>query len=257
MRKSTFALWFAAAFLLAGTAFAQRAPVRRVLVTTIRPDRIGDFEAAVKQYVEAYAKVPGVGSVAVMQSLTGTRHYLQIRDAARWSDLDPNPVSKALAANLDLVRINERIRGCVEGSTMLVEELLPELSTTTTPSEPPTMIRMARSRIRSDKTAEFEAIVRNELLPGSLKAGVKSFSVRRVRFGGPTTDYYISTRVDSWADATADKLSKAMGAEAYRAMVAKLTAITTSRDINLYRFRQDLSYHAPTVASSATSAAAH
>jgi hypothetical protein len=35
-----------------------------------------------------------------------------------------------------------------------------------------------------------------------------------------------------------------MGAEAYRAMVAKLTALTVSREINVYRFREDLSYRA-------------
>jgi quinol monooxygenase YgiN len=245
MRKSTSAVLFAAMVLTAPVwAQAQRPAIRRAVMTTVKSDRTDDFEAAVKQYNEAYSKVPGVRSRGMFQSLSGPRQYILVRDYEKWAELDPGPISKALAANPEIVKINQRIMSCIESSTTLVEELLPELSMSTSPGEAPKIIRLARSRIRPDKTAEFEAIVKNELLPGQRKAGSKSFTVRRVRFGGPTNDYYISTRMDGWADAGSDALTKAMGADAYRAMVAKLTAITVSREINLYRFREDLSYRA-------------
>ena len=262
MRNSTFAVFsrgaslaLTAAFVFSMPALAQRPPIRRVLVTTVKPDRIDDFEAAIKQYNEAYAKITGGRSRTMFQSLTGQNQYMLVRDYEKWADLDPGAVTRALAADSQTARINQRIMSCVESSTMLVEGLLPELSMATRPAESPKIIRLAHSRVRADKTAEWEAIVKNELLPAYKKARQKSVTVRKVRFGGTTNDYYISTRMDAWADVETDSLSKSMGAEPYNAMVARLTAVTEERDVNLFRFRADLTYTAPATAS-ATSAAA-
>ena len=87
---------------------------------------------------------------------------------------------------------------------MVIQELQPELSTATTPSEPIQLLRIARNRILPGKRKEWEVIVKNELLPAYRKAGYGSFTVRRVRFG----------------------------------------ALTESRELNVYRFRQDLSFSA-------------
>lgn len=237
-------LAFTTALVLAIPAWAQRPPIRRALIATVKADRVGDFEAAVKQYTDVYSKVAGVHSYGTFQSMTGNNQYVMVRDYDKWSELDPSPLTKALAENSELSRINQRILSCVETGTSLVEELLPELSMAA-PSDHPNIIRVAHNHIQSGKNVEFEALVKNELLPAYKKAGAKSFTVRRVRFGGSTTDYYLSTRVDGWADAGANALSKSMGEAAYQAMAAKLTALTVDREINLYRFRTDLSYSTP------------
>lgn len=248
-------LTLAAAIVCSAPAWAQRQPIRRVLMSNVKPDRVADFEAAVKQYNEVYAKIPGVRSATMFQSLTGPHQYVLVRDYDKWADLDPGPISKAISENAELARINLRIGSCLESSTMLLEELLPELSMPR-PDGPPQLIRLARSRIRPDKTAEFEAIVKDELLPAHRKAGSKSFNVRRVRFGGPTNDYYVSTRLSGWADVATDPIRKTMGNEAYQRMVAKLTAITLQRELNVYRFRADLSYDKTSTGTTPTTAAA-
>jgi antibiotic biosynthesis monooxygenase (ABM) superfamily enzyme len=247
-------LTLTAAIVCSMPAWAQRQPIRRVLMSNVKADRVADFEAAVKQYNEVYAKVPGVRSTTVLQSLTGPYQFVLVRNYDKWADLDPGPVSKAIAANAELARINLRINSCIESSTMLVEELLPDLSMPR-PDGPPELIRLARNRVRPDKTAEFEAIIKDELLPAHRKAGSKAFTVRRVRFGGPGNDYYMSTRLDGWADVATDSIRKAMGDEAYKRMVAKLTAITISRELNVYRFRADLSYDKGSPATAPTTAA--
>ncbi len=254
MRNRT-VLALTAAIVLSVPAWAQRQPIRRVLMTSVKPDRAADFEAAVKQANALYAKIPGVRSRTMFQSLTGPHQYMLVRDYDKWADLDASPVTKALVANAELAAINLRIGSCTESSTMIIEELLQNLSMPTRPTEPPEIIRLARNRIRPDKTAEFEAIVKDELLPANLKAGSPSFTTRRVRFGGHTHDYYISTRLTGFADIANPGITKTMGEEAYRRMVAKLSAITLQRELNLYRFRPDLSYSseaksAPTTASS-------
>jgi hypothetical protein len=236
-------LAFSAAIVFSAPVWSQRPTIRRVSMIAVKGDRVGDFEAAIKQYNEIYAKVPDVRSRGLFQSLTGPRQYMLVRDYEKWSELDPGDTTRAILANPELARLNLRIGSCIESETMFVEEMLPELSMASSPSEPPKLLRVARSRIRPDKVKEFEDLVKNELFPAYRKAETKSFTVRKVRFGGPTNDYYISTRLDGWAEIGTNPLSKSMGEEAYQKMVAKLSAVTTMRDINIYRFRSELSYH--------------
>lgn len=246
-----------AALALCMPAWAQRQPIRRALMTTVKADRTADFEAAVKQYNEVLSKkIEGARSRSMFQALTGAHQYMLVRDYDKWADLDAGPVSKAIAANPELSMINLRMNSCVESETMVIQDLLPELSMPR-PDGPPQIIRWARSRVRPDKISEFEAILKGEMLPAYQKAGSKSFTVRKVRFGAPTNEYYISTRLNEWADVDANLLSKSMGQEGYGRMVAKLSAITLQREVNLYRFRPDLSYDAKAVAVTTSSTAVH
>lgn len=229
------------ALVFSAPAFSQRQPIRRVQVYTIKSDRVDDFEAAAKQYVAIASKIPG-GRAGVFQSLTGPRQYLVTRDYDNLAALDSGSVPKAAGANADLAKINLRIGGCVQSYTVLIEELRPQLSYPQRPAQPPQMIRIARSRVRPDKIAEFEAIIKNEMLPAMQKSGQTSYTVRRVRFGAPTNEYQVSTRINGWADLDKRDLAAVMGAEAFQRMTAKLTALTTVREVNVYRFRPDLSY---------------
>jgi hypothetical protein len=234
-------LAFSAVMVFSVPVWAQRATIRRVSIVTVKPDRTSDFEAAVKQYNEIYAKIPGAGGRGLFQSMTGPHQFMLVRDYDKWGDLDSGPVEKAVRANAELSRLNSHIVACFESGSTLIEELLPELSMPR-PSGPPTLIRLARSRIRADKTAEFESIVKDELLPAYKKAGEPSLTVRRARFGAPNNEYYMSSRMSGWADVGKESLRKSMGEEAYKKMVSKLTALTVERELNVYRFRQDLSY---------------
>jgi len=247
-------LVFSTALAIASPAMAQRPVIRRVTMATVKPGSVTEFESAVKEYNAAYAKISGVVNRGSFQSLTGPLQFVLVRDYDKWSDLDPGAASKAIAGSAEIARINSRIANCVESQTNLIEELLPMLSTPGRMAEPPKLIRLSRSRIQPAKTEEFEALVKNELMPAYLKAGAKSFTVRRVRFGGPTNDYYISTRMNNWADVD-NSLRKSMGDAAYNAMVKKLTALTISREINVYRFREDLSFSAQAPAAATGSSA--
>jgi hypothetical protein len=118
------------------------------------------------------------------------------------------------------------------------------------PSEAPKLIRVARSRVRPDKVKEYEELVKNEVFPAYQKAG-RTLTVRRVRFGAPTGEYWMSTRISGFAEMETDPVQQAMGAETYARMVAKLTPLTTERELNVLRFREDLSYSAPQTTTTA------
>ena len=196
--------------------------------------------AAVKDYNAAYAKLPGPQSRIQYQSLTGPSRYRLVLPYSAWAELDsPTPA----ANNADLARINMRIQACFESTTTVITELLPDLSTPGL-TDPPILLRIARTRIRPDKVDEWKALVKNELLPAYKKAG-RTLTVRQVRFGTPTNEFFVTTRVANWAEAGKNPVLEAMGQEAYDRMVAKLTAITTLRELDVFRYRSDMSYSPP------------
>lgn len=245
-RRVILALALSAA--IAAPAMAQRPTIRRVLMTTVKPDRVGDFEAALRDYNEALKTVPGVRNRGQFQSLSGPNQFLLVRDYEKWEDLDGGTVNDAMQANPQLTRISARINACIESSTMVVQQLQPELSTATTPADPLELLRIARNRIQPGKRKEWESIVKNELLPAYVKAGYGSFTVRRVRFGAPGNEYWDTVRMAKWADAGTNKLQKSMGQAAYDSLNDRLGALTESREINVYRFRKDLSFSAQNAA---------
>lgn len=223
-------------------ASAQPMLISRTVTASVKSDRAAEFEAAVKDYNAAYAKTPNPRARLDYQALTGAvpRHRLVV-SYADWAALDAAPTNEGSA---DLARALNRIRACLDSSTTVVTELLPDVSTPPMPNEPPTLVRISRTRIRIDKIDEWLALVKNELLPAYKKAG-RTLTVRQVRLGGPTNEFFLSTRVANWADANKNWLIDSMGAEAYNRMSAKLTALTTYRERDLYRYRADLSYSPP------------
>jgi hypothetical protein len=247
-------------FVLAAVAFLSvpswaQQPISRVLTTVVKPDRVADFEAAVKQYNEVYSKITGARARVMFQSMTGPNRFRRIVSYDNWGDLDRGPGTGAFIGNAELARINARILSCVQSSTTEVEVLLPDLSLPR-PSDAPKLLVISRSRIRPDKIAEYTAIVQDELMPALKKGGAKSFAVRRVRFGAPTNEFYTSMRVDNWAEAGGPNIARsAMGEEAYQRMVAKLTAITLVREQDVFRYRGDLSYVPPSGGGSTSTTA--
>ncbi len=241
-RRAIFALALTATAAI--PALAQRPTIRRVIMTTVKSDRVADFEAAVKDYNEVLKKIPGVRSRGEFQSLSGPNQFLLVRDYEKWEDLDGGAVNDAMGTNAALARATLRINACIESSTMVIQALQPDLSTSTVPTEEIKLLRIARNRIMPGKRREWESIVKGELLPAYVKAGYPSFTVRRVRFGAPGNEYWDTLRMNNWAEVGTDKLRKSMGDAAYNALNDKLGAMTESREINVYRFRADLSFRA-------------
>lgn len=226
-------------------AIAQQAPmpISRTSTITLTPEHAADFVAAAKQYNEIYAKIPDALPRAVYQSLTGQNRYRITISYPDFAGLDA-PQNPAVVNNADLARINMRILSFYEApATVLITERLADLSTPQA-SGPPNLLRISRTGVRPDKVEEWRAIMKNELLPAYKKAG-RTLTVRQVRFGGSVYEFHVTTRVESWADAGKNHLRDSMGAEAYDRMVAKLQALTTYLDRDIFRYRADLSYVPP------------
>ncbi|MBI4908211.1 MAG: hypothetical protein HY820_31585 [Acidobacteria bacterium] len=60
---------------------------------------------------------------------------------------------------------------------------------------------LTRSIVDPDRTAEFEARLKDVVMPALRKAGVKRMTVRRVIFGGAPTEYFITRSHSRMAEA--------------------------------------------------------
>src|SRR5580658_1137570 len=99
LRKAFLSLvaMLAAAAALAAPASAQSANIRSVTFYTVKPDRIGDFQAEIKEYNAILAKAGSDRYSTVWVSLTGPYEYARVQMYSKWADLDASdhPTSTA------------------------------------------------------------------------------------------------------------------------------------------------------------------
>jgi hypothetical protein len=236
-----FVFAMAAAVSLSAPALAQERNIRAVRFYRVKPDRVGDFRAAIKEY-SGIVKTGGSSRFyTTWVSLTGPNEYLRVDHYAKWADLDVVAEPKLKEQAADLQRIGIRIIQCTESSERIIEEILPDLSLPM--GEVPKMVRTLRTRVRPDKINEYLALVRSDVFPAIKKAELKSYSIAQVRYGAPTSEFLSVSGLNSWAQLDEKGgIPKAMGEEGYQRFLAKLRPLVLASEYNVYRFERDLSY---------------
>jgi len=234
----------AAIAALIAPAWAQQRNIRGVRFYRVKPDRIGDFQAGVKEYNAVLQKAGSDRYYSMWTSLTGLNEYARVDYYSKWAELD---ITVALDPKLkeqavDLQRIGNRIIQCTESSHRIIEEVLPDLSLPVA-KEIPKLVRTFRTRVRPDKVNDYLALVKSEILPAIKKSGVKDYSVAQARYGAPTTEFLSVVGLNKWADLDEPfGVQKAMGAEEYRQFLSKIRPLVLENEYNVYRFERDLSY---------------
>ena len=238
-----FALTVVAAF--ATSAFAQQGRIQSVSFYTIKPDRVGDFQAAVKDYNAVYAKAGSTRYDSVWLSLTGPRTYVVSSSYEKWADLDAGPDPKLKDAAADLARINTRIMSCVDSYRRIIAEIRPDLSIEQA-TEMPKMIRVLTTEVRPDKIKEYFALVKSDILPAYQKSGSKLYQFSETIYGGSNTEVTSIVGMENWAELDGGfGLEKSLGKEGYEALRAKVRPLIVRAEYDEYRFQPELSYLAP------------
>jgi hypothetical protein len=220
---------------LVTSASAQDGNIRSVTLYTVKPDRVGDFQAEIKDK-------------SVWLSLTGPREYALVSYRNKWADLDAGADPKMKDQAADLARISVRIVDCTESSRRIVDEINPDLSLPPS-NDVPKMIRVLVTDVRPDKIGDYLDLMKNEILPAYKKGGVKDYNFAARRFGAPSTEFISVAGMNSWADFDGEfGAEKGFGKEGYKALVAKVRTLITSSQFDVYRFEPDLSYMPPPAA---------
>ena len=217
--------------------------IRSTFFVTIKADRLGDFQAAVKENMAVLKKANWDKGSTVWRSLTGPNEFRLTQFSEKWAELDITQDPKLKEVSADLTRIGARINQCVEKNERVITEVLPDLSLPRT-ADPPTMIRVMRSLVRADKVNDYLALVKSDVVPAVKKGQLKVFSVARTRYGAPVNEIVSVTGLQSWADLDgASPLVEGMGGrEKYDAFLAKVTPMIIRTQVDVYRYQPELSY---------------
>lgn len=233
---------------LASSAFAEDGNIRSVTLYTVKPDRVGDFQAEIKEYNAVLAKGGSTRYGSAWLSLTGPREYALVSYRNKWADLDAGADPKMKDQAADLARIGLRITACTESSRRIIDEIRPDLSLPES-GDVPKMIRVLVTDVRPEKIGDYLDLVKNEILPAVKKGGVKEYTFAARRYGAPSTEFISVAGMDNWADFDGGfGAEKGLGKEGYQAMVAKIRTLITSSQYDVYRFQPDLSYLPPPIA---------
>ncbi len=242
-----------AAAVLVTPAFAQEGNIRSVTFYTVKPDRIADFQAEIKEYNAILAKAGSDRYSTIWVSLTGPREYARVQLYAKWADLDSSVDTdpKLKDHEAELARISMHIIECTSSWRRDIEVVNPDLSLPDTGVDMPNMIRVIVTQVRPDKVHDYLDLQKNAILPAVTKGAPKFYNFAERRFGEPTPEFVSVVGFNNWADLD-DTIGaeKGLGKDGYQALVNQVRALIVSSDFIIYRYEPDLSYlPAPTPAA--------
>jgi antibiotic biosynthesis monooxygenase (ABM) superfamily enzyme len=246
-------LWPCLAVMLLATAVlvtpvsAQDANIRSVTFYTVKPDRIGDFQAEIKEYNAILAKAGSNRYSSMWVSLTGDHEYARVQMYSKWADLDStvdnDPKLKDQAA--DLARASFRIIECTSSWHREIDVVNPDLSLPDSGNEPK-MVRVLVTQVRPDKVHDYLDLQKNMILPAIKKGGATDYNFAEKRYGEPGPTFVSVVAFNKWADLD-DTIGaeKGLGKDGYQALVNQVRALIVQSEYIIYRYQPDSSYLPP------------
>ncbi|MBL8177315.1 MAG: hypothetical protein JNK48_21750 [Bryobacterales bacterium] len=239
MRKALLAM----VTIAVSCAMAQKVDVHNVLRIQLKPDKVGEFESAVKELQTVWQKAGYERSVSVWQSGAGPLEFLMVyytKGYAEAFDTTPPASLRDVSANVALLRA--RIAACALSIDRRVSEVVAGASLPRGPLPP--FVRVLRTEVKVGKTDQYLAMLKEMVTPAMKKAGVPSFVVFRQRYGGSTSELWTAMGVNQLSnlDDSPAAVVKAMGDAGYNQYLARRAELVERSEVNLFRLRKDLTY---------------
>lgn len=214
-----------------------------VTITHVKPDMLNEWLDLQKNEVVPALKKAGQTTRTVYHtSLFGNSYeYVAITPIQKFAQFDAgNPLVKALGETA-AARLGEKLRKCTESSASFASARLADLSNVLD-GPPPQMIVSARFRIAPGKTAEFQSLVKSEILPVYKKAKV-GLTVNQRSVGTNPNDVTMTTAYSKFADLDGGPLLvKQLGQDGANKVNAKFTGIRTLIEVVVRTRVADLSF---------------
>jgi hypothetical protein len=234
------------ATLLVASGSAQRGNIQSVTFYSVKPDRVGDFEAEIKEVNALYLKGGSTNYTSMWVSLTGPREFVRATYYNKWSDLDAGSDPKLKDQAADIARVTTRILACTDSWRRIIAEVQPDLSVNTG-TDMPKLIRVLTTDVRPERYKDYLALVKSDILPAAHKGGLKMYEFSETRYGGPNTQVTSIVAMDKWADLDGDVgIAKGLGKEGYQNLLERVRPLILQSVVNEYRFLPNISYLPPT-----------
>lgn len=152
------------------------------------------------------------------------------------------PVSKLSSDERD--RFLALWRTAMASNHCTLNQQATELSLSSERSSSPAFARVTTVRVKAGKALDFEALVKNSLLPTVKKNGVKDFWANRTVLGGPMGEYTFLQLFDKWAETDNWKTGQAFFGDAatFKKWMEDIATVADTAETMVARTVPELSY---------------
>jgi len=214
----------------------------RFQVTRVKPDMMTEYEGYVKQVAAAYKKA-GAPFFVVYQNYSGDlTEYTGVLPIMKFAEMDgPNPLGKVLGEE-GLANLLRGVRRC--STSQIRYFAIPQDDLMINKGQFGALWVQTRTVVANGKMDDYMNWMKNDYKPALEKAGVTQFRAARPIFGAPSNNMVESIRMlkDFGEIDGGPILNQKLGADAVRAMNAKVSGIVQGTRITIIRMRPDLSY---------------
>jgi hypothetical protein len=214
-------------------------------VIDVKPDLLSEFGELQAQAMAAQRKggQPWRETWNVLQF--GDPHRVRVvRPLASFAELDGQTFTVKGAGAEQARVINERSRRMIVAQQIYAVRVRPDLGFGERP-EQPNLAVLATVFVTPGRNAEFEAIVKNDVIPAYKKAGQSCLGMAQVIVGGDPNMYFAMTFYSDFADVQkGSPLLRALGPVGFAKYNAKLAGVISRMEFEVIRFNPALSFMA-------------
>jgi hypothetical protein len=227
----------------------QPAPKREMLqvtVTKIKPELVDQWLEFQKNDTIPMLKKSGLKSRDAWTTATFgdgfTYAFVTPIESFAQYDGDARPV-RALGAD-GARTYGEKNRRFVESTRTFAIQTRPDLGYDIKMTAPPKLALLSDIVVAPGKTAEFEALVKSDVVPVMRKARL-GYAVSQTMIGGDISGFTSLIFYDSFADiGKGHPFQRVLGVEGERQLLAKAAAFTTHVERHVVRYVPELSFSA-------------
>jgi hypothetical protein len=235
-------------FALVATATAQTppppaGPLLILSIIDVKPDMFAEFGDLQAQTMEAQKK----GGLAWRETWNVAQFGLPyrvgvLRPLTSFAELDGQPAT-VKGAGADQARvINERARRMIVAQQIYALRVRPDLGYGNRDTEP-ALVVISTIAVAPGRNADFEAIVKSDIIPGHKEGGEPYLAASQVVLGGNTNQYlFVTPYRDFAALQKGNPVLRGLGPERFAKFNQRLAGVVTSVDQQVMRFNPALSF---------------
>jgi len=239
-------LWLASSDTLVRAQGAP-APQRQLLMINevqLKPETAPEWTELQKSVLDSMKKVATRGR-EVWASGPGGDPWARaiVTPIASMEQFDsPNPFVKALGEQA-FAEYSAKNRKLVASSHSTIVVTRPDLGFGTRPTGTPKLALLSIVNAASGRGPDFEALLKNDVVPALKKGGVGYYSVVQVVFGDDVNKYMTLTLLENFAEiAKGSPLERALGPEGMAKLTQKAGPLVTRLERRIIRYVPDLSF---------------
>lgn len=234
------------AVLAQGQSAPQQSQMYTMTVVTVHPGMGPEYVAFQKDEVmpaqqKGGMKVRMAYSSGVFGEPGTFAFFSPIENFAQFDG--PSPIMKALGEQA-AAQLGAKAAKLTPTRRVMLVRSRPELAYQAGASASPAPLALVSEvEVAAGRRGDFEALIRNEVLPIMQKAKVTSYSVTEVIYGGTAGTYYTAIGYPNYeAVGKGHPFQVILGEEGTKTLESKFTGIVTRLERYVVRYREDLSF---------------